>query len=267
MKKVFNLIFAIVLLACLPLSVSVNADELAKPYLVDSANLLSNQEFKELSVKLAEISYRQKCDVVIVTANTMNGKTAQAFADDFYDYNGYGQGTTKDGIIFTISMSERKWAISTTGKCINIFTDYGQEQITDKIIPDLKDANYFNAFLTFAEQCDEYISHYNVTGKAYDIGDKPKDLKTYVIYYGGAVLLAFIIAFVIVSNMKAKLKTVRFNNSASNYTRDGSMVITSQNDMYLYSNVTRTEIPKNNGGSSTHTGSSGTTHGGSSGSF
>ncbi|MBO5147409.1 MAG: TPM domain-containing protein [Clostridia bacterium] len=37
-----------------------------------------------------EVSEKHKFDLVIVTVNSLNGKTSTEFADDFYDYNDYG---------------------------------------------------------------------------------------------------------------------------------------------------------------------------------
>lgn len=73
------------------------------------------------------------------------------------------------------------------------------------------------------------------------------------------------------TNMKGKLKTVRFQPAANSYMKAGSMNITESRDMFLYNTVTRTAKPKANDsdseGSSTHTSSSGSTHGGGGGSF
>lgn len=65
------------------------------PRLVDRADLLSELEEEELEARLDEISERQQADVVVVTVNSLDGKSAQDYADDFYDYNGYGIAQTK----------------------------------------------------------------------------------------------------------------------------------------------------------------------------
>ena len=86
--------------------------ERQKERLTDSAGLLSSVENEELLRKLDEISVRQACDVVIVTTNGLGGKTPTEFADDFFDYNGFGIGPDADGILLMISMEDRDWAIS-----------------------------------------------------------------------------------------------------------------------------------------------------------
>ena len=65
--------------------------------------------------------------------STLDGAVPQDYADDFFDYNDYGMGEDKSGILFLITMSERKWCISTHGEAIQIFTDAGQEYMTDNL--------------------------------------------------------------------------------------------------------------------------------------
>jgi len=63
--------------------------------------------------------------------------------------------------------------------------------------------------------------------------------------------------------MKGQLKSVRFKSAASDYTKAGSMNVTESRDLFLYRTVSRREKPReNSGGSSTHTSSSGRSHGG-----
>ena len=73
------------------------------------------------------------------------------------------------------------------------------------------------------------------------------------------------------SRKKAKLKSVRKQVAAQDYTRPGSMVVAAQSDYMVNRTVTSRIIPRDDdhsgGGSSTHSSSSGTTHGGSSGKF
>ena len=38
-------------------------------------------------------------DAVIVTSNNLNGKSQQDYADDYFDYNGYGVGKEKSGLL------------------------------------------------------------------------------------------------------------------------------------------------------------------------
>ena len=125
------------------------------PRLTDEADLLSDSEETDLLAKLDEISDRQKCDVVVATVNSLEGKTAMEYADDFYDYNGYGYGEERDGIILLISMEDRDWWMSTCGYGITAFTDAGQKYMSDKFIPMVSDGEYADAFTKYADLCDD----------------------------------------------------------------------------------------------------------------
>ena len=127
-KKIWTALFALVI--CLCVTVPAFAEGAAgfagdKDRVVDDADLLSAGEETALREKLGEICARQKMDIVIVTAKTLNGATPASYADDTYDYNGYGYGNNRDGLLLLISMEDRDWYISTTGYGITAFTDAG----------------------------------------------------------------------------------------------------------------------------------------------
>ena len=105
---------------------AVLPDQRLKPRLTDDADLLTSSEEKQLLAKLDEISERQEMDVVVVTTDSLEGKTAEAYADDFFDYNGFGYGPMGSGVLLLVSMEDRDWAISTSGDGIEAFTDAGQ---------------------------------------------------------------------------------------------------------------------------------------------
>lgn len=293
--KTWAVFFALllVLTACL---FPVSADA-ALPRLVDNANLLTADESAALLAKLDEISLQQGCDVVIVTTDSLGSKNATEYADDFFDENGYGQGSDYSGILFLISMEERDWAISTCGAAIAIFTDAGQAYIVDQILGDLSSGNYSAAFTAFADLCDDYITQ-SAAGTAYDLGNLPGGSDAYpyipnteIIYpvdnarhfsFGflfTALVAGVICGFVYTAVLKKQLTTVAPAQNASNYTRPDSFRLTDRRDVFLYRNVTRRAKPQNNGGSgghsgggraggsSTHHSSSGRSHGGSRGKF
>ena len=246
-------------------------------YMVDNASLLTGDEAQELNDKLAEISARQACDVVIVTVNGLGGKTPMDFADDYYDYNGYGQGPGSDGILFLVSMEERDWWFTTTGYGITAFTDYGQEQLFDAISSDLSGGYYYDAFDGFAEKCDELLTLAH-NGTPLDVGSVKSPFYNAMHNNGGvigivlALVLGLLIAFIPMGKLKAQINNVKWQKTAGNYTKPGSMVLTQNYDHFLYANTTRRVIETESssgsrGGSSTHTSSSGRSHGGSGGKF
>ncbi|MGI6765687.1 MAG: TPM domain-containing protein [Lentihominibacter sp.] len=249
---------------------SVIPDERLKPLLVDDADLLTDSEEAELLATLEEISDRQGMDVAIATTNSFTQGTAMEAADDFYDYNGYGQGPDRDGLILYVCMDTRDIWISTCGAGINAFTDYGIEHIIDEITSDMSGGYYKDAFDTYASICDDFITRYH-NGEPYDVGNTGEMPWEFML---AAIILGPIIGFVVgktwVAGERSKLKSVEYATEATAYLKDGSLDIRDNSRVFLYTDITRVYSPKedkSSGGSSTHTSSSGTSHGGGGGKF
>lgn len=265
-RKLYGLLLsaALILLLAVP-AFAVNTNRL-----VDDANLLTVVEEEELRAKLDEVSQAHAVDVVIVTANSLGDKTATEYADDYYDYNGYGVGDNRDGILLLVSMESRTWAISTCGSCIPAFTDAGQRYMVEQFRPDLSEGEYASAFATFAALCDDFLTQAE-TGEPYDVNNEPSEpikalsFPRLALALVGGYGLVIIAAFI----KKSKLKTVRTKTEAEDYTAKDGLKLRVQKDIFLRTDVhrTRRESESERGGSSTHKSSSGTTHGGSSGGF
>lgn len=222
----------------------------------DFEGLLTSVELEVLTEKLERISEEYQCDVVVVTAPYTEGRTATQFADDFYNYNKYGYNESRDGILLFVSLEERIWATSTCGKAMEIFNDSDLYDIEDRFVPLLSEGDYNGAFNLFADLCEKEISthgkiHFEIT------------------YLLISIVVGVIIAFIAVLIMKGQLKSVRYEPAAKNYLRSGSLVISERADTFLYSTVSKRARPKDTGssGGGSHTSSSGSSHGGHSGSF
>lgn len=243
-------------------------DHRLQPRLVDNADLLTETEENELLAKLDEISERQQCDVAVVTVLSTEGKTPMDFADDFYDYNGYGMGENADGILLLISMEDRDWWMSTSGFGITAFTDAGLNYISEKFLTSLSNGEYAEAFETYAKYCDEFLTQAK-TGEAYDTGYMPKGTVA-PIWILIDLAIGWFAAFIMASVKKNKLTTVRKKYAAEDYVVPGSLQLYVNTDRFMYMNTTTRHIERDTGsssGSSTHTSSSGNTHGGSGGKF
>ncbi len=257
MKKIIGIFLALCLLSALCLTAHASS-----PLLTDDADLLTTAEAASLEHKLNDISARQGVDIVIVTVNSTDGKSPMNFADDWYDYNDYRD----DGILLLISMEESDWHVSTAGYGITAITDAGQEYISDQFVPLLSEGDFAEAFDTFADLCDSFITQAK-TGDPYDSHNLPKEPFDVILNLAIAIVIGFVAAFIATGIMKGKLKTVRQQVKADNYVTPGSLQLTGSRDLFLYSQVTKTERPQANSGSSTHRSSSGRTHGGGGGKF
>ena len=248
---------------------SVPSVVVATPYVNDYADLLSESEELDLNKKLLAYKNRYGLDAVIVTTNSTNGMNIREYADDFYDYNGYG----KDGILLVLDMNNREWWFSTKGKGIQYFTDYGLDQIIDDMYDDLVRGDYYRAFSIYAKDVEEYTEH--------ALNGSTIDYRTEKARFGmtNVALSAFIGLFVSLITMlvlKGQLKSVSRQRLAHNYIVSNSFMLTGASDLFVNRHVTRSrrpEPPRSSGGSSysggsvTHTSSSGSTHGGHGGHF
>ena len=129
------------LLLCLLLILPVSA---APPNVVDNADLLSPTQTAHLEQKAQTLTDTYDLDVAIVTVNSLGGKSSQAYADDFYDNNGYGIGSRYSGVLLLVSMTEREVAISTCGDAIDAITDREIDRLLDTVAPYLSDGEYFD---------------------------------------------------------------------------------------------------------------------------
>ena len=289
MKK--TVIFVISALLVLAFALSAYAENDNR--LCDFADLLTDEEEAEVKEKLDCVSEKNQLDVVVVTTNDTDGKSSEAYADDFYDDGGYGYGDNfdTDGVLLLVNMDERELWISTSGKGMEIVTDYGIEEIFDRIIDYASDGDYKSVFIGFADACDEFTERYE-EGNPFDIYYPSYDEDSgYYDPYGNYVsgdeptkssfnpascgILSFIVGIITslisTSVMKGKLKSVASQYSAAGYAEPKGLALTEKRDTFLYSNVVRTAIPRDTsrsgsgghyGGSSIHTSSGGHSHGG-----
>ena len=243
MKRIssFILLFLVICAVAFPFSVSAEHP----PELIDVPNMLSESEYIELSDKLAALR------------DTYNVDVAQAEADDIYDSYEYGVGENYDGILYFVCETTHEYAFSTCGRTIEIFNDDGLEYIDEAMLPYLKKGDYYQAGMVYADKCAELMGM-AANGEPY----KKKINILYVI--AGIILIPLAAAFAFMTRKLSKMNTAVMQPGAANYMKPGSMNISNSRDIFLYSTVSKREKPKE---SSTHTSSSGRTHGGRSGSF
>lgn len=259
MKKVLSFLFVIVIIStlCAP------AFSAAGVRVVDAAALLSDSEVSSLTSTLDEISERQDFDVVVVTVNTLDGKSPMEYADDYYDYNGY----RGDGCLLLVSMEDRDWWISTTGYGITAITDYGISYIGDEIVDCLSAGEYFEAFEKYAELVDDFVTEAK-NGTPYDTNNEPKSMSDILIAALVSFVIGLVVAILATIVLFLRYKPVRLKSEANDYFVKGSLNLHRSFDRFIYSHVTKTKRNTDSGsGSSTHRSSSGSSHGGGGGKF
>ena len=265
MKKISLILVSIMLLALIALPALSAAGD--PPLLVDKAGILTDYQRETLEEKLNEISERHQCNVSVIILNGGVTGAITPFTDDYFDHNGYGYGSTNDGVMLLVDMESRQWCTSTAGTGWDALNDDALYQIEGYVEYYLSEGNYSKAFSIYAEMVDSYLSG---NGDYYD-SDVNRNTEPTPVMGLVSAGLGVATGFGVVGSMKSKLKSVRTQYAANNYANRDSMTVYRAEDTFLYRNVSRTrratESSGGSGGHSSHTSSSGVSHGGHSGHF
>ena len=285
-RKIACLILCVLLLPTLLLAAGAQSTQI---YVIDRADLLSSEEEAALEEKIQTIRQEYAMDAVILTLDTLDGKSPQDYADDYYDYNGYSD----SGVLFLLSMEERDWYISTKGDAIYALTDYGIQQIGEDAVSYLADGDYYGGFNAFLNDLPAYFSALQdgspIDGYADTSGDYYHGEQEDIVYYDDSdyddssythltyiniwisLGVGIVIAAITVIAMRASMNTKRPQRSAGDYLQESTYNLRTNQDMFLYSHMDRVRIKDDDddhgGGSSVHTSSSGSSHGGGGGKF
>jgi len=243
--------------------------------LVDEADLLTDQQEQAVLERLTEVSSEQAFDIVIVFVNSLGGKTAMEFADDYFDDNGYGQGDDQDGILLLVSMEYRDWWISTSGYGITAFTDAGLEYIENHFVSYLSKGDYKKASLVFCDLCERFIKEAR-SNQPYDTGHMPKTF--HMIFVVIAAIAGLVMAIALTLMKEVSPDAPAFVTEANYYivprsyhVLPGTNTLTGRTSHrvrhVVYESSSSSSRGSSHGGSSTHVSSSGHSHGGRGGKF
>ena len=234
-KKILSIF--LVLILCLSLPIVAYADN-SGVFVEDNAALINETQEIELTNRLEQISQKYSAQIMVITTDNVVGGNIDAYIENVYDSNLYGYGEDRAGVLLVVSMDLREYRILSNGFAGEAITESNIGSISNLIESHLTDADYATAFNIFADECEYYLNGY--------LNGFPFDFSTYLLT---ALIVGFVVAIIVVSVMKGKLKSVRRQNEAKNYLKDGSLQLTQSGDYFMYRNVTRTEKPQNNSSS------------------
>lgn len=253
---------------------TVNKDE--KVY--DFAEKMSSSEKELLKQKIDNFIENSNMDLAVVTLNNYTG-LLENYADDFYDYNGFGFNSSKDGLVIVLNYDYYgidAW-ISTSGTAILMYDD----NRIDSILSTMSVAKTRGTYAIFDEaikKCDEYVrigipesnKYCSIDSNGEYRCTKPKK-KLSELPFVPIIFVSLLISIISTIVMANKNKMVFMATSAGNYINKGTINITSKTDRFLRSNTTSYTVSSSSGsgggsrsfgGSSTHHSSSGHSHGG-----
>ena len=253
MKRLIPLLLC--LLVLIPLPCAAQEQMILLNPVTDQADLLSRDEEVLLIGQAIQIFEEYGIFVAILTVDHLDGKTSMAYADDYYDQHYYPE--YPDGVLLLIAMDSRDWYISTCGTAIDRLTDYELDQVFFGMADDLRDNRFYDAFTVYLDLIPQYMQIAPQSEPGF--GDFMRILLISLLIGAAAGGITILV-------MRSQMNTAKPQYSAGNYLVNGSFQLKKHFDIFLYSRVTRTAIPKNNG-SSTHRSSGGISHGGRGGKF
>ncbi len=267
LKQVISL-FMLVLLFSGAAQTAVMADTAGNVY--DDAGLLDSEETEDVNSGIDALKSKTGWEVFAVTTDNAQGKTADAYADDFYD------GLTSEdshGIALLIDMDNREVYISTYGEAIRYLTDARIEDILDEAFGYAGSAEYGQCFLTMLNGVERSYDNGIVKGQYnYDTETGKRSYYRSITLeeaFGALLLAAGAAAAVFLITLgKYRLKIGTYNYDYRSHSR---VALTNKEDRLVNQTTTHHRVERQTTGSSgggsttrssTHTSSSGRTHGG-----
>ena len=294
MKKIKGIMICLLICTFLVMgSMAVWADQTGavsgQPRVFDQAGLFSETEIIQLEEKIAQCRKSTKMDVVIVSAYADGERSAEEYADDYYDYGGFGAGKKASGVLLLYYMDGPgqpggECYISTAGTMINMLTDERIESILDDVYGDLGNRDFAGAAEHFLEDVKAYVKEGVESGQyTYD-----RDTGEIVRYHSirlYEVAIAMVIAGISAGSVCLDIKkryamkqsSREVSNSLQAYRADCAFHFSVAGDKMVNKYVRSVPIPRNTssgsggrghsgsssaGRSTIHTSSSGSSHGG-----
>lgn len=294
MKKIKGIMICLLICTFLVMgSMAVWADQTGavsgQPRVFDQAGLFSETEIIQLEEKIAQCRKSTKMDVVIVSAYADGERSAEEYADDYYDYGGFGVGKKASGVLLLYYMDGPgqpggECYISTTGTMINMLTDERIESILDDVYGDLGNRDFAGATEHFLEDVKAYVKEGVESGQyTYD-----RDTGEIVRYHSirlYEVAIAMVIAGILAGSVCLDIKkryamkqsSREVSNSLQAYRADCAFHFSVAGDKMVNKYVHSVPVPRNTssgsggrghsgsssaGRSTIHTSSSGSSHGG-----
>lgn len=243
------------------------------PLMLDDAGLLTEEERAELDRYFTELSAKYKCDIAVVTVQETFGYTPEAYADDFFDYMGYGYGRDDDGILLLISIADRDFHMTTHKFGIYAIDQEALEDIFSYIKKALAKNDFYTAFRRFGERSAHYIEAARA-GQPIRLAERAARRRRLATAGLGALGLGGYGATVPVNRKRRELRSIFKAQGADPYAITKTRRLNDALDQLVDVRHGVIPIPESSSSGSrasssggTHTSSSGRSHGGHGGKF
>lgn len=240
------------ILICLILILTLMSGVVAaeNPAVCDYEDLLTATEENQLQRAIDQLVDEYQFQPVIVTVDSLGGKSPKKYAEDFFLDGGYGIGENRDGIVLLIAMNTRDWYIATHGNTRDVISDSDIDDISEQIVAFLSNGNYSEAFASFLSLIQQDYE-----------AEETLWIRDLLI----ALVIGTVISGITLLIMRSSMNTVKKQSGASNYMANDSFDLYECRDLYLYSRTTKVRKSQNNSSGSRSSG--GSSFGGRGGKF
>ena len=124
------------------------------PRVVDRADIFSEEEERQMQEGISRIRESLQKDVVVFTDVSTYGASQMDYADDFFDFNGYGYGGDFEGVCLMVCMDpdDRGWWCSCHGPVTTgLYTETVASQIDDLLYEYMAAGDYGEGVLDWIE--------------------------------------------------------------------------------------------------------------------
>lgn len=235
----------------------------------DEAGLLTEQEIDALDEKITALMEITGWEVYAVTTEDAGGKSAEAFADDFFDSHST---ETEDGVAALIDMDNREIYLSTCGEAIRYLTDERLDYILDEAYGEISEGYYADCLEAMIEGTAEYYER-GLPDNQYNYDEETGEVSVYrsITLWEALIAIAItaVVFGVVFGGIVGKYR-LKFGNYEYEFRRFSNVDLKNSSDVLVNSAVTHRRIPQNTGGgshggsgrSTIHRSSSGRSHGG-----
>ena len=152
-----------------------DSDSVCKlPRVADEAGVLDADTLSALNAAADELSEKYACDVAVVFVSSADAQNIQDYSDDFYSNNVYGYGDNYSGVLLTVDVSTHLFAVTTGGKGVRLFTDYGLAHMEKQYESAVKRGDWSGAARRYLKSTEELLNFAETNGRAYSADSAPR---------------------------------------------------------------------------------------------
>lgn len=258
-------------------------------FVYDYSDVFTDEEELKLQELCEATGAELKLDLVVVTTNETGGKSAEQYADDFYDEGKYGyECEYGSGVLFLLDFDNRKMWISTSDLGMLYINDTDVDTILDAIEKETDKKDYYESAEAFIDTVEGIVDDNMGDGEFEDLAklwndgeyeeydefaavysskitEAHKDtfftmFKNPLLCLGIGAIVALVAVLIMCISSGSKMTA-----GSKTYLRKDSFNILHRFDRFTHTTTVKREVDNSSsggGGTSSHRSSGGHSHGG-----